>query len=65
VSRKYAHKIPFIVKLNHHQLLRYPNKHDHIMFASASRQVTRDEQREHNHGPVSRAKPQGLHYRYR
>lgn len=35
VSRRYAHKIPFIVKLNHNELLTYPNKHDQIMFASA------------------------------
>ncbi|MGI8968826.1 MAG: class I fructose-bisphosphate aldolase [Chloroflexota bacterium] len=35
VSRTYAHKIPFIVKLNHNELLSYPNKHDQIMFASA------------------------------
>ncbi len=34
VSRKYAHKIPFIVKLNHNELLSYPNQHDQIMFAS-------------------------------
>ena len=34
VSRKYAHKIPFLVKLNHNELLTYPNKHDQIMFAS-------------------------------
>jgi fructose-bisphosphate aldolase, class I len=34
VSRKYAHKIPFIVKLNHNELLSYPNKYDQIMFAS-------------------------------
>ncbi|MGD9898164.1 MAG: class I fructose-bisphosphate aldolase [Calditrichaceae bacterium] len=34
VSRKYAHKIPFIVKLNHNELLTYPNKFDQIMFAS-------------------------------
>ncbi|MCK4341932.1 MAG: class I fructose-bisphosphate aldolase [Phycisphaerae bacterium] len=35
VSRKYAHKIPFIVKLNHNELLTYPNKHDQHMFATA------------------------------
>lgn len=35
VSRKYAHKIPFIVKINHNELLTYPNKHDQIMFGSA------------------------------
>ena len=34
VSRKYAHKIPFIVKLNHNELLTYPNKYDQVMFAS-------------------------------
>lgn len=33
VSRKYAHKIPFIVKINHNELLSYPNKFDQIMFA--------------------------------
>jgi fructose-bisphosphate aldolase, class I len=34
LSRKYAHKIPFIVKLNHNELLTYPNKFDQIQFAS-------------------------------
>lgn len=34
LSRKYAHKIPFIVKINHNELLTYPKKHDQIMFAS-------------------------------
>jgi class I fructose-bisphosphate aldolase len=34
VSRKYAHKIPFIVKINHNEFLTYPNKFDQIMFAS-------------------------------
>jgi class I fructose-bisphosphate aldolase len=33
-SRKYAHKIPFIVKVNHNELLTYPNKADQIMFGS-------------------------------
>lgn len=33
-SRKYAHKIPFIVKINHNELLTYPNKYDQIMFGS-------------------------------
>ncbi|NNG26358.1 MAG: class I fructose-bisphosphate aldolase [Ignavibacteriaceae bacterium] len=33
VSRKFAHKIPFILKLNHNELLTYPNKFDQIMFA--------------------------------
>ncbi|MEA2385621.1 MAG: fructose-bisphosphate aldolase, class [Solirubrobacteraceae bacterium] len=34
VSRKYAHKLPFILKLNHNELLTYPNEHDQVMFAS-------------------------------
>jgi len=34
VSRKYAHKIPFIVKINHNEFLTYPNKFDQIMFGS-------------------------------
>ncbi|MBP6350726.1 MAG: class I fructose-bisphosphate aldolase [Candidatus Obscuribacter sp.] len=32
VARKYAHKIPFIVKINHNEFLTYPNKYDQIMF---------------------------------
>ncbi len=32
VSRKYAHKIPFIVKINHNEFLTFPNKYDQIMF---------------------------------
>jgi fructose-bisphosphate aldolase, class I len=34
VSRRYAHKIPFLVKLNHNEILSYPNKYDQIQFAS-------------------------------
>jgi len=34
VSRKYAHKIPFIVKFNHNEFLSYPNKYDQIMFGT-------------------------------
>ncbi|MBI5346252.1 MAG: class I fructose-bisphosphate aldolase [Chlamydiae bacterium] len=34
VARKYAHKIPFILKFNHNELLSYPNTYDQIMFAS-------------------------------
>ncbi len=33
-SRKYAHKIPFIVKINHNEFLSYPNRFDQIMFGS-------------------------------
>jgi len=33
-SRRYAHRIPFIVKLNHNELMTYPNKFDQIMFGS-------------------------------
>ncbi len=34
VSRKYAHKIPFIVKINHNEFLSYPSAYDQIMFGS-------------------------------
>jgi class I fructose-bisphosphate aldolase len=34
VARKYAHRIPFIVKLNHNELLSYPNTYDQTMFGS-------------------------------
>ena len=32
-ARKYAHRIPFILKINHNELLTYPNKFDQVMFA--------------------------------
>jgi class I fructose-bisphosphate aldolase len=32
LARKYCHRIPFVVKLNHNELLTYPNKHDQIYF---------------------------------
>ncbi len=35
-ARRYAHKIPFIVKINHNELMTYPNKYDQIMFGSVS-----------------------------
>ena len=34
MSRRYAHRIPFIVKLNHNELLTYPTKYDQIMFGN-------------------------------
>ncbi|MBL8008139.1 MAG: class I fructose-bisphosphate aldolase [Ignavibacteria bacterium] len=34
IARKYSHKIPFILKLNHNEFLSYPNKYDQIMFGS-------------------------------
>jgi class I fructose-bisphosphate aldolase len=34
VARRYAHKIPFIVKINHNELMTYPNKFDQIMFGT-------------------------------
>jgi class I fructose-bisphosphate aldolase len=34
VARKYCHKIPFIVKINHNELLTYPNKYDQVMFGT-------------------------------
>jgi len=36
VARRYAHKIPFIVKINHNELLTYPNKYDQTLFASVN-----------------------------
>ena len=33
IARKYAHKIPLIMKINHNELLTYPNKSDQVMFA--------------------------------
>ncbi len=39
VSRRYAHKIPFIVKLNHNELLTYPNRFDQVMFGSVRQAV--------------------------
>ncbi len=33
-ARKYAHKIPFVVKINHNELLTYPDKHDQILFGN-------------------------------
>jgi fructose-bisphosphate aldolase, class I len=35
ISRRYVHRIPFIVKINHNDLLRYPNSYDERLFASA------------------------------
>ncbi len=35
VGRRYAHKIPFIAKLNHNELLTYPSQYDQVMFGSA------------------------------
>jgi class I fructose-bisphosphate aldolase len=37
VSRKYAHKIPFIVKINHNELLTYPNSFEQILFGTVNR----------------------------
>ena len=34
IARKYAHKIPFILKINHNELITYPNSFDQVMFAS-------------------------------
>lgn len=34
VARKYAHKIPFVVKLNHNELMTYPNSYDQVMFGT-------------------------------
>ena len=37
VARKYAHKIPFVVKINHNELLTYPNGYNQVMFGSIDR----------------------------
>lgn len=37
VARKYVHKIPFIVKLNHNELMTYPNEYNQVMFGSVDR----------------------------
>src|SRR5690606_2557673 len=34
VARKYAHQIPFLVKINHNELMTYPNKYDQVMFGT-------------------------------
>jgi fructose-bisphosphate aldolase, class I len=34
VARRYAHKIPFVVKINHNELLSYPNKFDQVLFGT-------------------------------
>ncbi|MFN8178259.1 MAG: class I fructose-bisphosphate aldolase [bacterium] len=34
VARRYAHRIPFILKFNHNELLSYPNRHDQVMFGN-------------------------------
>lgn len=34
VARRYAHKIPFVVKINHNELLTYPNNYDQVLFGS-------------------------------
>ncbi|HSV14532.1 MAG TPA: class I fructose-bisphosphate aldolase [Tepidisphaeraceae bacterium] len=39
VARKYAHKIPFLVKLNHNEFLSYPNKYDQIQFGSVRQAI--------------------------
>jgi class I fructose-bisphosphate aldolase len=39
VSRKYAHKIPFLVKINHNELMTYPNKFDQILFGTVNEAV--------------------------
>lgn len=37
LSRKYAHRIPFLVKLNHNELLTYPNSYDQVLFGTVKR----------------------------
>ena len=37
VARKYAHKIPFVVKINHNELMTYPNGYDQVMFGTVEK----------------------------
>ena len=37
VARKYAHKIPFVVKINHNELMSYPNSYDQVMFGTVEK----------------------------
>ncbi len=37
VARKYAHKIPFVVKINHNELMTYPNSYDQVMFGTVEK----------------------------
>ena len=39
VARRYAHRIPFIVKINHNELLTYPNKFDQVLFGTVRQAV--------------------------
>jgi class I fructose-bisphosphate aldolase len=39
VARKYAHKIPFLVKINHNELLTFPNKFDQVLFGTVKQAV--------------------------
>jgi class I fructose-bisphosphate aldolase len=48
-ARKYAHKIPFIVKINHNELLTYPNKFDQTMFGSVQQASTWARRRRRDH----------------
>src|SRR5258706_14225681 len=43
VSRKYAHRIPFILKFNHNEFLSYPNTYDQIIFGSIEQAYEQDE----------------------
>jgi class I fructose-bisphosphate aldolase len=40
VARKYAHRIPFIAKINHNELLSYPTSHDQVLFAGVDQAFT-------------------------
>src|SRR5574339_99332 len=42
MSRKYAHRIPFVVKINHNELLTYPNKADQILFGTVKQAYDMD-----------------------
>ena len=65
VSRQFAHKIPFIVKINHNELMTYPNKFDQIMFGSVQAGLRPRRRRRRRHdllrlGPGDPADPGGV-----
>jgi fructose-bisphosphate aldolase, class I len=54
VARRYAHRIPFIVKLNHNELLTYPNRYDQVPFGSVAQAFEMGAVGPVNEGQISR-----------
>ncbi|MDU7306643.1 MAG: class I fructose-bisphosphate aldolase [Escherichia coli] len=53
VSRRYAHRIPFLVKLNHNETLSYPNTYDQTLYASVEQEISAAFERAHELGMVT------------